>query len=182
MKLLFQRSLLGCRRCGNGCHRGRWFQAAPCAIRRVSQTLFYANSDFRTPFVSTVIFTMANTAFAVLLVRWFGAPGIGIAVSLASLCNTAYMILKLESRFGPVGWVKMWPFALRLGSCSALAGAGFVAGLNVSLTVAVSESLTRLLAVAMPSVLGFLLFVVVGVVCGVFDTQPMAPIPNRVSA
>jgi putative peptidoglycan lipid II flippase len=148
----------------------------------VTQTLFYANSDFRTPFISTVIFTISNTACALMLVRWLGAPGIGVAVSIASLCNAAYMILKLQSRFGPVGWADMWPFGLRLGICSALAGVGFVAGLGVSSTTAVSEPVARLLAVAIPSLFGFTIFVVAGFVCGVFDTRPMAPIANTMSA
>src|SRR3989475_12813140 len=63
----------------------------------VTQTVFNSNMDFRTPLISTVIFTFAHTAFAILLVALLGVLGLPIAVSLASLSNTIYMIVKLQS-------------------------------------------------------------------------------------
>ena len=56
-------------------------------IVSVTQTMFYANADLRTPFISTVIYTIANTVFALVLARWLGVLGIGLAVSLASFLN-----------------------------------------------------------------------------------------------
>jgi putative peptidoglycan lipid II flippase len=142
----------------------------------VTQTLFYVNSDLRTPFISTLIYTVANTIFAVVLAHWLGVRGIGMAVSLASLSNAVYMILKLQSRFGPVGWSDMRAFALRLGTTSVMAAAGFAIGSRVLSITTVSYSLTKFLAVAMPSALGFSVFAMGVLTFRLFDTRLIAPI------
>ena len=125
----------------------------------VTQQLFYANSDVQTPFVSTVIYTIANIVFAVVLSRWLEEIGIGLAVSIASVCNLVSMMWKLNGRFGPVPWSEMRSFSLRLLGTTVLTGVAFVAGSRFLPIVSGSEPLTRILAVAMPSVIGVGFFV-----------------------
>ena len=131
----------------------------------VSQTLFYANGDLRTPFVATVIFTAANTVLAVLLAALLREQGVGIALSIAAVSNTVYMIVKLNRTFGPLGWSAMWPFARRVAGSGALAGAGFALGLAISSSFAMSDAVSRFVDVALPSALGFSVFIVGIAVC-----------------
>ena len=147
----------------------------------VAQTMFYVNGDFRTPLISTIIFTIANAGFALLLAPWLSETGLGIALSIAAVCNTLYMLLKLNASFGPLGWIKLWPFLVRLGSSSVLAGIAFAAGLTLASVIAVSETLSRLLAVAIPSVLGFSVFLAAVVVSDATSTRRIAAISNRLS-
>ena len=124
----------------------------------VSQTLFYANGDLRTPFISTVIFTIVNTLLAILLAAPLREQGVGLALSVAAACNTVYMIVRLNRTFGPVGWEAMWPFCTRVAGSGALAAAGFALGLVISSSVADADWLSRVVDVALPSALGFSLF------------------------
>ena len=98
-----------------------------------------------------------------------------MAVSIASLSNAVYMILKLQSRFGPVGWHDMRAFALRLGTVSVMAGAGFAVGARVLYISTVSYSLMKFLAVAMPSACGFSVFVMGALIFRLLDSRLMAP-------
>jgi putative peptidoglycan lipid II flippase len=125
----------------------------------VTQTLFYANNDLRTPFISTLIFTVSHTVLAILLVGLLGVLGLPIAVSLASLSNAIYMIWKLQSRFGPIGWSEMGSFASRLSAAVTMAGVGFTLGAKLATTTAGSYSLAKLLDFAMPTAFGLCSFI-----------------------
>ena len=128
-------------------------------IVSVTQTLFYANSDMRTPFISTLIFMCVNTVAAIVLARFLGVRGVGMAVSLGSLSNTVYMLVKLHRGFGPVGWGEMRAFAFRLTTTCVMCGGGFAIGTQLLTITTVSHSLTKLLAVAMPSAFGMCFFI-----------------------
>lgn len=125
----------------------------------VTQTLFNANLDLRTPLISTLIFTVAHTAFAILLVGLLGVLGLPIAVSLASLSNATYMLVKLHGRFGPVGWSEMHDFPLRLAAACAIGGGGFAAGAKLATLTAVSYSMAKFLGVSMPTAFGMCSFI-----------------------
>ena len=150
-------------------------------IVSVTQTLFYANADLRTPFISTVIYTVGNALCAVVLARWLGVRGIGLAVSLASLFNAVYMIVKLQRRFGPLGWTDMRAFAFRLATTCVLAGAGFAIGRWLLTITTVSYSLTKVLAVVMPTAFGFFVFIVGVVVFRLLDSHAVAPLAAEAS-
>src|SRR5205823_5085980 len=120
-------------------------------IVSVIQTLFYANMDTRTPFISTAIFVVAHTLFATGLVHFIGLAGLPIAVSLASISNTIYMMWKLQNRFGPLGWSELRVFAFRLAATCAVGGIGIGIGTKFTAITSVSYSFARLLDVAMPT-------------------------------
>jgi len=151
-------------------------------IVSVTQTLFYANSDLRTPFVSTVIYTVANAVFALTLARVLGVRGVGLAVSLASVCNAFYMILMLKRRFGPIGWGEMRSFALRLGATCSAAAAAFVTGGWLSTITTVPDSFTKLMAVAVPSAVGFGTFIIAALVLRLLDATSTVPVMAEASS
>jgi putative peptidoglycan lipid II flippase len=130
----------------------------------VTQTVFYAHKDLRTPFISTLIFTVVNTVLAIVLARLMGVRGVAMAVSLASLSNAIYMMVMLQRRFGPIGWVEMRPFAFRLIATCAVGYVGFAIGATWLRITSVSYLLTKLLAVAVPTSVGMCLFIT-GAVC-----------------
>ncbi len=144
-------------------------------IVSVTQTLFYANLDMRTPLISTMIYTFVNTVFAIVLARLLGVVGVPIAVSLASLSNTIYMISKLQSRFGPVGWGEMWGFTFRLAATCVMGGGGFAIGTKLATITTVSFSLTKFLAVAMPTAFGMCLFIMGAFLFRLIDSR--LPLP-----
>ncbi len=150
-------------------------------IVSVTQTLFNANMDLRTPLISTVIFTVAHTVFAVLLVGLFGVFGLPIAVSLASLSNAIYMIVKLQGRFGPIGWSELRDFPVRLLATCAMGGTGFVVGAKLATLTTVSYSVAKVLGVAMPTAFAMCLFVVGAVTFGLIEGRLVPSMRQRVS-
>jgi putative peptidoglycan lipid II flippase len=147
-------------------------------IVSVTQTIFYANGDQRTPFVSTVIYAVANAVAAIALGRWFGVQGVGAGVSIASLSNGLYMMIKLQRRFAPVGWGEMRTFAVRLAVTCALAVGGFVLGTQALTMTALSYSLKAFLAVALPGAAALIVFIVVAYKCGLLEPALSAPVAD----
>jgi putative peptidoglycan lipid II flippase len=141
----------------------------------IAQTLFYANRDTRTPFTSTVVYTVAHTIFAILLVRKFGVLGLPIAVSLASLSYAAYMIAKMQSRFGPIGWRELYGFSIRLAAASAVALAGFASGTRLVAAATVSDSLGKLLNFAVPTGFSVCAFAVAALLFRLIDARFFLP-------
>jgi putative peptidoglycan lipid II flippase len=141
----------------------------------IAQTLFYANKDTRTPFISTLIYTVAHSILAVLLVRLFGVIGLPIAVSLASLTFAVYLIAKVQHRFGPIGWRDLGGFALRLGAASSVAGFGFALGARLTYVGTVSDSLAKLLDFAMPTAFGVCTFILAAFVFRLIDARFFIP-------
>jgi putative peptidoglycan lipid II flippase len=142
----------------------------------VTQTLFYSNMDMRTPLISTVIFTVANIVFAIVLVGLFGVIGMPIAVSLASISNTVYMISKLHGRFGPIGWNQLQDFGIRLAAASALGGIGLAIGSRVASLPAVSDSIAKIINVAIPTAFGFCVFLVAAYLLRLIDDRFWVPV------
>ena len=146
-----------------------------------TQTLFNANMDFRTPLISTLIFTFAHTAFAILLVGVLGVLGLPIAVSLASLSNAIYMTVKLQSRFGPIGWSEMRDFPFRLAATCAMGGGGFAVGAKLATLTTVSYSVAKFLGVAMPTAFGMCLFIAGAFSFRLIDSRLLLSVGRRVS-
>jgi putative peptidoglycan lipid II flippase len=147
-------------------------------IVSITQTLFYANGDQRTPFVSTVIYAVANAAAAITLGRWLGVQGVGLGVSVASLSNGLYMAVKLQRRFAPVGWGEMRAFAGRLALTCTLALGGFALASRALTLTTLSYSLTKVLAVAFPGAAGFVVFIVVAYKCGLLEPPLSSPVAD----
>ena len=150
-------------------------------IVSVTQTLFNANLDLRTPLISTVIFTVAHTVFAILLVGWLGVLGLPIAVSLASLSNAIYMIEKLQTRFGPIGWSEMRDFPFRLAATCAMGGGGFAVGTKLATLATVSYSVGKFLSVAVPTAFGMCLFIAGAFSFRLIDNPLLLSVERRVS-
>ena len=147
----------------------------------MSQTLFYANKDMRTPLISTVIFTLAHTTFAILLVRFLGVLGLPIAVSLASLSNAIYMTVKVHSRFGPIGWRDVRDFPFRLAASCAIGGGGFAVGTKLATLTSVSHSVATFVGVAMPAAFGMCLFIAGALSFRLVDRHVLLSVGRRVS-
>jgi putative peptidoglycan lipid II flippase len=128
-------------------------------IVSVTQTLFYANMDTRTPLISTLIFAGSHTGLAILLTNVFGIVGLPVAVSLASLSNAVYMIVALQSRFGPVGWREIRDFPLRLAAACVIGGAAFIIGTKLLALTTFSYPFAKVIGVAMPTALAVSAFI-----------------------
>jgi putative peptidoglycan lipid II flippase len=148
-------------------------------IVSVTQTLFYANADLRTPFVSTLINTVVNAVLAVALARLLGVRGVAAAVSVASLSNTIYMMWKLQHRFGPVGWNEMRTFALRLAVTCAVGAAGFELGTRLLTITTMSYAVSKYLAVAIPSTIAGCLFVTAAARFRLVDSHSFLPVAEK---
>ena len=125
----------------------------------IAQTPFYATMDMRSPLISIVVFTVAHLVLATLLVGLLGLFGLPIALSLASLCGAAYMISKLQRRFGPIGWSEMWSFAFRLSATSTAMGAGFALGTRLARMTTASGSVAKLLDFSVPTAFAICSFI-----------------------
>jgi len=147
----------------------------------VSQTIFYSNMDMRTPFVSTAIYTAANTIFAILLCRAVGVLGMPIAVSLASLSNMTYMMARLNSKFGPIGWSQLRGFALRLAATCLLGAAGHAIGSVLATLTPVSQPVAKVVDVAMPTALAMCTFIIGAFAFRLVNVRSWAPALGRSS-
>lgn len=81
---------------------------------------FYAHSDTRTPFVLNVGKNVVNIALAVILVRWWGVGGLGLAFGASYLVAAVWSLRVLARR---VGHFPLQPLFMRL---VPLAGASVV--------------------------------------------------------
>lgn len=61
---------------------------------------FYAHSDTRTPFLINTAENAINIALAVLLVRWLGVAGLGLAFGLAYIVSAVWAVRLLARRVG----------------------------------------------------------------------------------
>jgi putative peptidoglycan lipid II flippase len=148
-------------------------------IVSVTQTLFYANMDTLTPLVSTIIFVVVHTILAITLVYFFGLPGLPVAVSLASLSNTTYMIWRLRAKFGPFGWWELRSFALRLTATCFTGALGLMLGTKfVGLSVA-SHSLAHLLDLAVPTTFWVITFAVAVLLFRPIDIWQLVAVKNK---
>jgi putative peptidoglycan lipid II flippase len=144
-------------------------------IVSVAQTPFYANMDTRAPLMSTLVFTFVHAVAALLLVGSLGLFGLPIALSLASLCSAAYMISKLQSRFGPVGWSAMWGFALSLSATSAVAGVGFALGTRLTGMITASGLVAKFLDLSVPTSSAICTFIVGAFLFRLIDVRLFLP-------
>jgi len=147
----------------------------------VIERLFNANLDLRTPFISTLIFTCAHTGFAILLVRLLGVLGMPMAVTLASVSNAIYMIVRLQRSFGPVGWSQMRDFPLRLAAACAVGGGGFAVGARLATMTTVSYSAAKFLNVAIPTGFAAGLFIAGALTFRLVDSRFVATMEPRAS-
>jgi len=141
----------------------------------IMQTLFNANMDLRTPLISTVIFAVAQTALAIPLVGALGVFGLPIAVSLASLSSAVYMLVRVQGRFGPVGWNTIRSFLFRLAAACAIGGVGFAVGSELTTLTTVSYSAAKVLDLAVPSAFGLCLFIVGAFSVRLIDCRLLKP-------
>jgi putative peptidoglycan lipid II flippase len=138
-------------------------------IVSLAQTPFYATMEMRPPVMSTLIFALTHIVLATLLVSLLGLFGLPIALSLAMLCSACYMIYKLQSRFGPVGWSEMRGFAFRLSATSTVAGVGFALGTSLVRMITASGWVAKLLDFSVPTFFAICAFVVSAFVFRLID-------------
>ena len=119
---------------------------------------------------------------AIALTPWLGVVGIGVAVSVASVCNAVFMIVRLHKRFGPVGWIDVRPFALRLSGTSLLAGVAFLVGSRLLSMTTVPYPIAKISAVAIPSAVGFAVFGLGVLLFRLFDTRVITPLAGPASS
>lgn len=146
----------------------------------LTQTLFYSVMETRTPFVSTVIYTTSHTLLAIVLARAVGVIGLPLAVSLASLSNMSYMLVKVQRRFGSLGWGEIRNFQLRLAAACVLGGVGFVVGTKFVTFVSVSYSVEKVLALAVPTAVSACLFVAGAFIFQLVDSRVLLSIRQKV--
>ena len=91
------------------------------------------------------------------------------------------MIVKLQSRFGPVGWREMRDFPFRLAATCAVAGGGFAVGAKLVTLITVSYSVAKVLGVAMPTAVGMCLFIAGAFSFRLIDRRLLLPMWRRVS-
>jgi putative peptidoglycan lipid II flippase len=140
-------------------------------IITVAQAPFYADMDVRPPLVSMLVFSVVHVVLATTLVAVMGLFGLPIALSLASLCGTGYMVYKLQRRFGPLGWSELRGFACRLSAASALAGVGFVLGTRSIGMLTLPGAMAKLVDFAVPTSFAVCAFVVGAFLFGVIDAR-----------
>ncbi|MDR2785081.1 MAG: murein biosynthesis integral membrane protein MurJ [Treponema sp.] len=96
------------------------------ALNRILAPAFYAQSDSKSPTLAGIISFAANMALAVLLVRPMRGSGIALALTLASVANTALLLLFLRKNPNIAVGKALRPailYALKLAVFSIIAAA-----------------------------------------------------------
>ncbi len=95
------------------------------ALNRVIAPAFYARSDTKTPTYAGIISFIVNILVAFLLVGVLKGPGIAIALSVASLANTAILsrsLLRSGVRGLPAAFGATFAYSGKILACSLAAG------------------------------------------------------------
>jgi putative peptidoglycan lipid II flippase len=140
-------------------------------VAGITQLVFYANKDTKVPFNSALIYTVAHVVFATILVRAIGVYGFPIAMCLASLSYATYMIVMVERRFGPMGWMELRSFAGRLVVASAVGAIGYSLGAHLAGSFAVSYSIAKVTNFVVPTTAGIATFSMAAVALGLVDRR-----------
>jgi peptidoglycan biosynthesis protein MviN/MurJ (putative lipid II flippase) len=140
-------------------------------VAGITQLVFYANKDTKVPFNSALIYTVAHVVFATILVRVIGVYGFPIAMCLASLSYATYMIVMVERRFGPMGWMELRSFAGRLVVASAVGGVGYLLGAHLAASFAVSYSIAKVTNFVVPTTAGIATLAMAALALGLVDRR-----------
>ncbi len=90
---------------------------------RILTSAFYAFQDTRTPVRAGAVAVGVNLLGGWALMGWLAAPGLALATALASMANTALLLLWLRPRLGS------WMDRRFLGALGRIGGAAALAGL-----------------------------------------------------
>jgi peptidoglycan biosynthesis protein MviN/MurJ (putative lipid II flippase) len=127
------------------------------ALTRVFQSFWYSRLDTRVPFINVALGVGADIALASLLVWPFGVQGIALAYVLSSIANLVHGYVTVNRR------IRVPPSALlrllaKVVIASGLAGAAAL--VTAGLLPHSPVLLRRLLAVAVPGVVGSAVLVI----------------------
>ena len=84
------------------------------------QASFYATQRFRVPIESTVLFCIVNPAITLLLMPTLKVYAFAISLSVGTLATVVYMDVSSRKVFGPIGWMTVHGFAVRLAASAFL--------------------------------------------------------------
>lgn len=129
-------------------------------LNSIFQVPFYATLDMRTPMFASVISFSSYTALALSLRDSLGLYAFPVSMTLSSLITVTFIYLMFRRRFGKLGWERLGSFQLRLTAATALAVIGFVAGFRLLGYVPTEGLMGKVLALAIPSVCGGIVFAV----------------------
>ncbi|MBI3988131.1 MAG: murein biosynthesis integral membrane protein MurJ [candidate division NC10 bacterium] len=73
-------------------------------LNRVVAPVYYAFQDTKTPVLIGAGAVLSNIVFSLLLMPTLGARGLALATSLSSLVNFFWLVRRLKSKLGPLGW------------------------------------------------------------------------------
>ena len=145
------------------------------AINRILAPAFYAQSDSKSPTLAGILSFLVNMLLAALLVGPMKGGGVALALTLASLVNTAFLLLFL--RKNPKVAVGR-AVASALGYTTKLALFSFIAILPIiwlnPLLLRLFHGRGRLISYGMPLIINGLVFGAIGVVLLVLSRDKQA--------
>lgn len=99
--------------------RGYGVGFLPLALRGVLLRAYYSVSNTRAPLSSGLIAMGLNAVLTLLLSRVWGAFGVALATSAASLCSFLLLGAGAAKHFGAIRWKALHPFCIK--ACAACA-------------------------------------------------------------
>lgn len=123
------------------------------AVRDTLVKLFYAYKDTKTTTVTSIAAIILNIILNLLLSRWFGINGLAAATSIAAAVQCIVLYILLRRKIGDFGLKNTAVVVLK-----SAAAAGAMALLLILF------KRTALLS-ALPSLISFLLMIVIGILC-----------------
>ncbi len=130
------------------------------AVVRVVVPFFYAYSDSRTPMKISLLTVLVNLLLYWPMIKLLDFAGLAAATSLAALLNGALLVYLLPKKGVEVPFARLASTTLRI-LVASLAAWGIARFLPYGLIVPLDNSVPgRLLALALPSVIGLILYIV----------------------
>jgi putative peptidoglycan lipid II flippase len=146
------------------------------AANRVITPVFYAQKDAKSPMYAGIVSFVVNTASAWVLSRVMGGNGIALALSIASVVNTIFLLIMLFRRHIPgmnkalreifLYSIKMLAFSAPAGACAWLT--------QFMLRPLTAHNTNRLIFAGLPLVASALVFIGIGFGLLLLTKDPIA--------
>ena len=124
------------------------------ALIAVLARAFYARQDTRTPVAAAILAVVVNSSLAVLFVRPFGLPGLGLAIAIAAWVETAYLLVFLRRTLPELAARPIASLALR-SLIVAIGGGLAAAGVSAGLDLAFGSDASRTGLIVRITIVGF---------------------------
>jgi putative peptidoglycan lipid II flippase len=136
-------------------------------ISGIVQIPFYANMRTKTPMLAVAVFIGSYVGTVLLLAGRYDIYGFAIASSVASISSVFSMSFLINRSFGPLGWIRLKTFGLKMSLVMAVTVCAFLIARILNEQIISETMLSKWLRLMIPTAFGTIGFAVSSVLFGI---------------